>query len=298
VFLGRSGGDIGEAYLEVLDIEWTPEGEQFIPLKYHFPFGNRTSIDESSALVKPFKKLMDDGRPTGKIAFVFYRENGVDFVLGSFAFTERIIFFPGISFSRIVLDSNGGEYMDNEIDLDHLTLERDFIKWHFKPTQKNKRFETQRTKRVKNDTFLWFVMGIPSVSKLEPMPMTQVYQLKAPQKGDEEGKVRELNRRREGMLDSVDDSKFPFVEIKYNPTGNYFLNFEVLVSRRKTREMDIPDGVYCIPPPSSKEVGVAQGIKCIDDFSTSESLSITVRASHVTGTLTKDAFFYSGNYYL
>ena len=100
MFLGRSGGVIGGASVRVLDIEWTPEGNPIIPLEYRFPFGMGVSISQSSALVKPFRKLLDNGKPIGKVTFVFFRENGTDFVLGSFAFTDRIIFFPEQIFQR------------------------------------------------------------------------------------------------------------------------------------------------------------------------------------------------------
>ena len=100
------------------------------------------------------------------------------------------------------------------------------------------------------------------------------------------------------MIDSVDGSTFPVVEINYNAAHNYFLNFEILVSKRKAKEIDIPEGVYCVPPPSSKIEGSTEGIKCIDDFSIKDSFSITVRASQVIGSLTQEAFFYSGGCFL
>ena len=168
------------------------------------------------------------------------------------------------------------------------------MKWHFKFVDKNIRFGTQKTCRIKNDTFLWFVMGIEDVSKLEPMPMTQLYQLTAPQRIDDDKKIRELELRRMIMQDSVSGSTFPVVDINYNPTVNYFLNFEILVSRRKAREIDIPEGVYCIPPPSSRLEGYTEGVKCMDDFSINDSFSIAVRASQVTGSLSESAYFYSG----
>jgi hypothetical protein len=63
--------------------------------------------NQYSALVKPFRKLIDDGKPIGKIAFLFYRQNNSYFILGSFAFTDRVIFFPGITFSRLIHTPDG-----------------------------------------------------------------------------------------------------------------------------------------------------------------------------------------------
>lgn len=55
-------------------------------------------------------------------------------------------------------------------------------------------------------------MGIPSVNKLEPMPKTQTYKLKAPHTLD-------LKRRQDEMLKSVEGNVFPVCESK-GPTSN------------------------------------------------------------------------------
>ena len=54
------------------------------------------------------------------------------------------------------------------------------------------------------------------------------------------------------------------------------------------------EGLFVIPPPSSKLGEIGEGIrsKVIDDFSLRESISICVRTS-----ITYDAVYYSGGYY-
>jgi hypothetical protein len=133
--------------------------------------------------------------PIGKIAFVFYRENNSYFVLGSFAFTDRIIFFPGLNFSRLIYTPDGSDVINNAHNLEHFTLERDFSRWHIK-TDSEIWYPAERTKRVNSNTFLWFVMGIPNASKLEPMPRTQEFKLSAPHMVD-------LNRRQGEMKKSM-----------------------------------------------------------------------------------------------
>ena len=59
------------------------------------------------------------------------------------------------------------------------------------------------------------------------------------------------------------------------------------------------EGLFVIPPPSSKLGEIGEGIrsKVIDDFSLRESISICVRTSKIIGSITYDAVYYSGGYY-
>lgn len=294
MLLGRSGGPLGNAQIIPMDPQTDSDGQHYIPLYYHFPFGSSDSINDYSALVKPFRKLLEEGKPIGKTAFLFYLENNSYFVLGSFAFTNRTIFFPGLTFSRIVHTPDGRDLSLDEKanNIAHFTLESNFIDWHIKPVQKEIRYPTQRTRKVNDDVFLWFVMGIPDVTKLEPMPKTQEYVLTAPRHSD-------LDRRQRIMLESVDGSIFPVTEMVHNPESPYFLNFEFFVSNRKAKELILPDGLFVVPPPSSKLEKSDQGMrsKIIDDFSLKESISICVRTSKIRGSIIYDAVYYSGGFY-
>ena len=76
---------------------------------------------------------MDGGYPIEEVAFVFYRENNSYFVLGSFAFAHRIIFFPGLKFSRIIHTPDGRDLTNREVhNIKHFTLDPDFSRWHVK----------------------------------------------------------------------------------------------------------------------------------------------------------------------
>lgn len=237
MILGRSGGAIGDAYIKLLDPKIDTKGNPYIPLYYHFPVGIGNSINEYSALVKPFRKLIEEGKPIGKTAFVFYREDNAYFVLGAFAFTNRTIFFPGLTFSRVIHAPDNRDLTGELHNIEHFTLEHNLTDWHIKLIQSEARYPTQKTRKVNDNVFLWFVMGIPEVNKLEPMPKTQEYQLKAPHKVD-------LERRKKVMLESVKGSIFPVAGINDNPISPYFINFEFFVSNRKSKELNLPEGVF------------------------------------------------------
>ena len=103
--MGESGGPLGSAYITPSEPIIGPDGKYYVPLYYHFPVGRGGSITESSVLVKPFTRLIEEGNYVGKIAFVFYRQDNSYFILGSFAFTDRgrIVFFPGFTFTFFIM---------------------------------------------------------------------------------------------------------------------------------------------------------------------------------------------------
>ena len=63
--IGTSGGPLGYTYARPLDVVSNINGRLPIPIKYHFPVGLGISIKTRSALVKPFEKLMEEGKPHG-----------------------------------------------------------------------------------------------------------------------------------------------------------------------------------------------------------------------------------------
>jgi hypothetical protein len=72
MFLGRSGGPFGNATITVLKPQIDSNGEPYFPILYEFPIGTGHSIDENSALVKPFRNILKEGRPDEEIMFVFH----------------------------------------------------------------------------------------------------------------------------------------------------------------------------------------------------------------------------------
>jgi hypothetical protein len=85
MFLGKSGGPLGSAEISIRKPQRDSTGELYIPIHYDFTNGRGPSLDENSALVKPFRNIFKDGKPPDEISFVFHQENENDyFVLGSF----------------------------------------------------------------------------------------------------------------------------------------------------------------------------------------------------------------------
>ena len=293
--IGTSGGPLGYAYVRPLDVVSNINGRLAIPIKYHFPVGHGNSIKTQSALVKPFEKLMEEGKPHGQVAFVFYRENNSYFVLGSFALAHRIVFFPGLRFSRIVASSFSNLTRVKELDIQHITLEPDLRHWHPKLMKSEEKCVTQRTMKVDENTVLWLAMGVADVNKLEPLPSTQNYVLDTPVKVNSQTRAKEiLEKRKQIMLDSVANNIFPVCEVNDNPSYPYFLNFEVFVSTIKTQYLEFHGWPFYIGHPQAEIQNMTEGIrsKFTLDFSPSDRFSIFIRTCKVKGSLNNDAFIY------
>ena len=94
-----TGGPVGFANFSYTIIE-KPEPQLII--KYSLPIGKGRSNDSESAIIRPFKKILHEGKKPGKITFVFLNDNYQYYVLGAFSFTgKHLIFFPGFKDRRL-----------------------------------------------------------------------------------------------------------------------------------------------------------------------------------------------------
>jgi hypothetical protein len=98
----------------------------------------------------------------------------------------------------------------------------------------------------------------------------------------------------------VEGNIFPVTDVIDNPGQPYFINFEIIVSKRKTVELDIDVLLFNIPPPSSMLAKSEGGIrsKIVDDFAPTDSASIYIRTSKIKVTLIHDALCYPGRLYI
>lgn len=294
MFLGTSGGYLGSSKISIRQPRRDSTGELCIPIHYDFPIGRGPSLDENSALVKPFINILKEGKPPDEISFVFHQENENDyFVLGSFVKTlgNRILFFPGLKFSRIVHTPTGRDLTNQELhNIDHFTLEKNLNQWHITLVQKSihgAKYPSLKTKRVNNNSILWFLMAIRYPTMLESMPKTQEYLLKGPS--------MDMKRRLENMTKSVEGKQFHVTFVK-SPSLPSFLNFEIFVNSRG--RLDPPQDVFVIPSPISTCSSNMQEIRSrVHDFSLDESSLISIRVYRIIGSIKYDGIYFPGGFW-
>lgn len=66
-------GILGNATLTPMPPRLHIKGQPYLPLVCRFPVGEGDSVSENSALVRPFKRVLEKGKPMGTIGYIFYQ---------------------------------------------------------------------------------------------------------------------------------------------------------------------------------------------------------------------------------
>jgi len=225
-----SGGIVGAASFVPLQPK-NENGISYIPIKYNFPMGTGNSLNDDSALVRSLKGLLVDGKPLRKISFIFYQEKNVHYTVGTVVRSEKyLIFYPALIPSKVTESPPDEETVkDTQLNIDHLTLEENWDKWHFtfkqKKEQRKYQLTTRKTKKINDSLTLWFVMAVQSLDKLEKMPKTQQYKLVYPN-------YDELLRRYSEFIEARKEVNFPIMGVKGEPENDWYLNLEFFISKK------------------------------------------------------------------
>jgi hypothetical protein len=284
----------GKAELIPLDPLVDEKGVKYIPLMYLFPYGRDVlRVDQNSVLVRPFYNVLKEGKPMGTISYVFYQDKENYFILGCFVYTKRrILFFPGVTNTQLVTTSENGDVTNKDEIVDHYSLEESLRTYHL--TLKNKResrikYPKMNTIRVKEDMFLWLCFGIKSANMLETAPKTQEIRLKAHNSID--------LKRRVKLIEDSRGSIFNVVKVKQEPESDFYINFEIFVSTKQSRD-DLPPNViynvgmsHCntVDKEDRKDIPTRLHYVLLKGFSG----SLWVRVSKLKGTLHNHLVFVS-----
>lgn len=197
-------------------------------------FGTGKVRNDTSALVRPFRLLIDEGKPIGRINYLFYRSNR-SFVLGSLCLTpgHRLLFFPGLVVRTPSWYSRGKIlHLVKERDalIDHLTMEADFASFHattlrFDSTRRL--LSSYKTKRVVEGLSYWFGLSVQSEKVLEECPDEIEFPFSSP--------LQDSERRTRIVIDSREGAKFHIIEL--HPAAKLvtscFLHFDFFVDLRR-----------------------------------------------------------------
>ena len=213
----------------------TPEGP-FLKITDRFGKGVGITHDENSALVRPYRRFLEDRTKIGSVKYICFKEKNNYFVLGSFVFTskKRILFFPGTRGRKLVrppgklikekLKQTSSEIIGTSID--HITLEPVFKKWHVKLLDRETWFKAQQTMEINNSLYLWCQLQIKSLNELETLPEKQEVFLKIPDNPLELVTILPILR------DSRDDTII-VIHLEDETTDPFFWAFQIFVSSTK-----------------------------------------------------------------
>jgi len=194
---------------------------------------------ESCSLARPFRVLFEDGRPLGRINYLFFAPpTGPHFTLGAVVRTpaDRFLFFPGLKsrkvnwFARgeniITLTTKPGEL------LDHFTLEPDLQNWHVTIlTEGRKKTKTPRfrARRIGDNLVFWFALSIRSPQNLEPTPKNLEMVFRSTRE-DSERRTKLLDEARDGAIFNI--TQLPEGSESVGP--GEFMNFEFFLDLNGT----------------------------------------------------------------
>lgn len=296
-----TGGVVGIASYDIKEPR-NENGISYLPIEYNFQTGKGPILNDDSALVRSFRQLLVEGKPIRKINFIFYKEKSQYYTIGTMVNAiKNLIFFPGITISKVTESPPDEKAIkDISLNIDHLTLEENWNKWHFTFKEENKKrkhkLTTRKTKKINGSLTLWFVMAIQSLNKLEEMPKTQEYKLIFP--NDDE-----LKRRYSEFIEARNGVNFPIIEVKGEPKNTWYLNLEFFLGK-KTSENYKDD--YVKPPTvyTANRLSSNKGKPIINLYSRDIHVHLPgfdgrlwIRASRCPGLLDKDAFYIPGTDY-
>lgn len=192
--------------------------------------GSGTSSDPTSALVRPFRLLLDEAKPIGTINYVLFEGKTLR-VLGTFNFTpgKRLLFFPGLIGRKPRWFTKGSllKPVDETDIVDHLTLEPDFRSYHatmLGPSSSRSVLTSYRTINVKKNLTYWFGLSLLNEEMLEICPEEMVFRFMSP--------PQDTDRRTKVVLESREGAKFHVISL--NPKSEFvdcYLHFDFIVDR-------------------------------------------------------------------
>ena len=221
------------------------EKEMIAQITLSFPkgFGRGKITSSTSALIRPFRVLIEEGRDIGKINYLFYRgEKLPSHIFGSLCFTvgKKLLFFPGLIGRKLLWHSKLPNFTPPKGLIDHFTIQSDFKEWHVtilingkKEKRKNwipgfKLFE------IEPKVYSWFGLSIREVNQLKLTPEIINFPFLKGSPKDLQKKVDIVKLSRKGA--KFQELLLPNEE-EFDSKNN-FLHFDVLIDKRRFRQLN------------------------------------------------------------
>lgn len=201
-----------------------------------------------SAMVRPFRVLIDHGRKVGTINNLFYQDkNSLSaFIVGSVCYTpaKRTLFFPGIK-ARTFLWHSRAAQVPSKGSVDHFTVESDLKTWHYTVLHNGMKEDVwlpnNNLTEVEPGLYSWFGMSIKDTGVLEPLYGEYRSKFDVP-KGKElyYGDILEKAKKESVLQMSLQDED--------EATDREFIHFDFLIDTRPDDQaQDIPLNVSLMP---------------------------------------------------
>jgi hypothetical protein len=186
-----------------------------IKMSFHIK-GGKSGIDDdpNNPISRASRHLLDDGTPYKKMSLCFYRKSEgeqkkKDSTLkwfGAFVIShaERLIFSPGFALYPMLIKETKNNFpvKSHEIPIDHITLEKNLLKWHLTNLGSTYHLGHGRTIELGEERFLWFGMSIANSDVLKDVRDETVYQVFVPP-SDAKRRMDVLMNSRDGVIYNI-----------------------------------------------------------------------------------------------
>jgi len=187
--------------------------------------------DPYNPLCRAVNSPFNDGRPHQSLSLCFFgdfdsRTNDVTTLrwIGAIVLSagERIIFFPGLNFQPqwVRLAQTQPPHRHHNINIDHISLEKDMQRWHFTSVNSTNHLGTGRTIDLGQRRFLWFGLSVASPDVLKEVKRETVVRARVP--------ASDAKRRMECFLASREGAVFNIIHLTSDAKDRFkegFLHF-------------------------------------------------------------------------
>ena len=191
----------------------------------------------TSALVRPYRVLLKEGKNVGKLTFQYFRSEAKPAkVFGTFCVSpgNRLMFFPGLVGRKVLWHSKVVDRVLPKGFIDHISIESDFKTWHVTSLVNDKKegrpwINESKLYELEPGLFLWFGLSLRNEYVLEPAPKAvKITSSGSPIEAEEFGQI---------VTESRKDSVFNILQLpdqeSFNDEKPSFLHFDILVDNTK-----------------------------------------------------------------
>jgi hypothetical protein len=198
---------------------------------------------------------------------------------------DRVIFFPGFSSPKSLVQryQRNSLVWNQSFDFDHLSLQRDFKKWHITNYDSSEHLGSPATLPLGKGRILWFGLSISDFKVFRIAKEQTEISVQAPS--------RDANRRSDILLNSRSDAIFPILDFHSEAVSSLntgFLHFGVIVGPKDFEkytgtEIGIPNGSpFLTNPFLNQEVKLPVRIH---RFTLSQNVDIQIVTAILPGSL-------------
>ena len=254
-------------------------------------------VCQTNPLARVTKNLFSgSGRPFKRLNKCFFRDQlGCVRWFGIFVHSagDRVLFFPGYSkqHDHLIGFRDQSPWKNVKIDIDHITLEKNLLSWHFTNSGSTEHVGKIFTKDLSNGARHWFSLSVSSQNDLREVKENTIVNAPVP--------TNDIDRRIAVFKASREEAAFNILSVhneNFLHSATHFFHFTVLVG---TPGFKAPDDLVLGLPFQDPVFGGAQSVAKqipirIFRIELSEKIELLVVTSVHEGKLLKE-FVFSGS---